>query len=81
MPIQRCTTGVLDVRYCESYDIQLPSTLKTVGTYAFSHLEKVDSITIPDGVTSIGIQAFRDVPHIEYHGTASGSPWGALSIN
>ena len=25
--------------------------------------------------------AFKDVPHIEYHGKATGSPWGAISVN
>lgn len=38
-------------------------------------------VVIPDSVTSIGYQAFNNVSHITYNGTATGSPWGALAIN
>lgn len=37
--------------------------------------------TIPDSVTSIDDNALKGVKHVTYHGTATGSPWGALSIN
>lgn len=46
---------------------------------AFSSI--VASVTIPNTVTRIGRRAFYDVRHIEYHGTATGSPWGAWSMN
>ena len=36
---------------------------------------------IPNSVTSIGEDAFYLVTTIYYTGTATGSPWGALSVN
>ena len=42
---------------------------------------RTKDVIIPDTVTSIEDQAFQEVPHISYSGTASGAPWGALSIN
>ncbi len=42
-----------------------------------SHLE-IETITVPDGVMVIGNKAFSLVP---YHGSATGSPWGANTIN
>ena len=44
-------------------------------TYNIRHL------IVPNSVTTIGNQAFYDVRHIEYHGTAEGAPWYALSMN
>ena len=49
--------------------------------YVFDRCSNLTSVIIPDSVTSIDEYAFWHVPHIEYHGTATGSPWGALSIN
>ncbi len=45
-----------------------------------SHLE-IETITVPDGVTVIGNKAFSLVPNVIYHGTATGSPWGANTVN
>ena len=53
----------------------------SIGSYAFSGCSGLTSVTIPNGVTSIGSQAFNLVRHIEYYGSATGSPWGALSMN
>lgn len=61
--------------------INIPSGVTTIGNGAFSNLTSMTSITVPDGVLSIGTSAFSKVPHIEYHGSATGSPWNALSIN
>ena len=39
----------------------------------------VKEIVIPNSVTHIGANAFSQVKHIEYHGSAV--PWGAKSMN
>ena len=38
-------------------------------------------MTIPNSVTSIGEFAFYQVQNINYSGSATGSPWGAKSVN
>lgn len=59
----------------------IPDSVTTIGRSAFYDCKSLESVIIPDGVTTIGQNAFYNVPHIEYHGTASGQPWGAISIN
>ena len=39
------------------------------------------NITIPDSVQSIHDEAFKDVAHVYYNGTATGAPWGARAFN
>ena len=34
-----------------------------------------------DGVETIGEKAFGSIKNVVYHGTATGSPWGALTVN
>ena len=43
--------------------------------------ENLKNIIISDSVRYIEENAFKDIPHIEYHGSASGAPWGAKSMN
>lgn len=61
--------------------VTIPSTVTTIGLNAFDGCNKITSLTIPDAVATIGENAFNNVRHIEYHGTALGAPWGALSMN
>ena len=61
--------------------IILPNSVTSIGYYAFSSCSSLISITIPNSVTSIGGSAFYNVPNIVYNGTATGSPWGARSVN
>ena len=61
--------------------ITLGTGLKSIGQRAFMDCSGVESITIPDSVASIGSNAFGGVPHIEYHGNATGAPWGAKTMN
>ena len=39
--------------------VQLPSTLKSIGSYAFSYNENLKSIKLPDGLETIEIGAFQ----------------------
>lgn len=61
--------------------IQLPNSVTTIGQSAFSRCISLKDLMIPDTVTTIGEYAFNEVPHITYHGPATGSPWEAKSIN
>lgn len=61
-------------------NVEIPSTVTSIDAYAFYRCTSLD-LTIPNSVTSISSNALYKVPHITYHGSASGSPWGALSKN
>ena len=56
-------------------------SVTSIGEYAFFRCYSRTSITIPTSVTSIGDDAFLDVPNVVYYGTATGSPWGARIVN
>ncbi len=61
--------------------ITIPNGVTSIGSLAFYNCSGLTSITIPNSVTSIGSSAFYKVKHIIYTGNATGSPWGAISIN
>lgn len=74
------TIGVLAFYYCTDLkSISLPSTLKSIGTRALYNCWKLKPLVVPDTVETIGADAFYGVPMsgINYHGSASGAPWGA----
>ena len=64
--------------------VELPNTLLKIGTDCFTvdfTLQKEDfSIVVPESVTEIGENAFRNVPKLYYKGTATGAPWGAKEV-
>lgn len=55
--------------------------ITSIGPWAFKECSRLEDLSISDKVIEIGEQAFVNVPHIEYHGTATGAPWGAKSMN
>ena len=61
--------------------VTIGNSVTSIGNYAFGDCSGLTSVTIPNSVTSIGNYAFRNVRHIIYNGTATGSPWGAFSVN
>lgn len=79
--------GVIKIEYKAFYEctnlnnVTLPSTLTEIEYDAFYGCTNLSNLTIPSTVTEIGIRAFENVPHVTYHGSAEGSPWGALAIN
>lgn len=61
--------------------VTLSNTLTSIGEKAFYYCYGLNSLTIPNSVTSIGNNAFYLITNVVYTGTATGSPWGAKSIN
>ena len=52
-----------------------------LGDRAFKGCSSLVELTVPDGVESIGDEAFAEVQHVYYHGPANGEPWGANAMN
>ncbi len=46
-------------------NITLPSTLLTIGDYAFSNCEQIEQFVIPQSVTAIGTRAFADCKRLQ----------------
>ena len=61
--------------------VTIPSSVASIGILVFEGCSGLTSVTIPSSVTSISGSAFYNVRHIEYYGSATGSPWGAISMN
>lgn len=62
-------------------NVTISNTVKRIGTKAFSGCTSLTNLSVPNSVTTIDSDAFKDVSHVTYSGTATGSPWGAKSIN
>lgn len=57
------------------------SKLTNIVQFAFEGCIGLTSITIPNSVTSIGMGSFYGVANINYDGSATGLPWGAIYWN
>lgn len=69
-------------RYCSGLtNIIIPNSVTNIGMYAFSGCYGLINLIVPDSVVNIGKYAFGGILNVEYHGTASGSPWDAKMIN
>ena len=62
-------------------NVEISDSITKIGKNAFSGCTSLENLVIPDNVVNIGENAFENVPHIEYHGIATGAPWGAKSMN
>ena len=68
--------------YCKGLtSVTIPNSVTSIGNGAFEYCSGLTSVIIPNSVTSIEEYAFGQVRNIEYNGTATGSPWGALTVN
>ena len=82
IPNSVTSIGYRAFEYCSSLtSITIPNSVTSIGSSAFWGCSSLTSITIPNSVTSIGEWAFENVPNVVYNGTATGSPWGARSVN
>lgn len=64
----------------EVHAVDIPPTVTAIGHLALSGTQIVE-LTVPDDVDTIGQKAFNLVKNVIYHGTATGAPWGALTVN
>ena len=68
--------------YCSGLiNVTIPNSVTNIGIYAFCGCNGLASVTVPNSVTSIENQAFYLVKNIVYNGSATGGPWGALTVN
>lgn len=58
----------------------IPSTVTSIGTKALSNTG-IFELTVPDGIDTIRANAFQRISNVIYHGSATGSPWGAKTVN
>ena len=59
----------------------IPNSINIIEHFAFEGCTRLTSVNIPNSVWYIGQDAFLRVKHIIYNGVATGSPWGAFSVN
>lgn len=63
----------------QTYNVDLPNSLTTIGVSAFENQNKLEKISIPQGVTSIGDKAFygcTKLAHVDVYGDPANIYWG-----
>ena len=58
----------------------IPATVTSIGRLALASTS-INDLIVHDNVETIETNAFRLIKNVEYHGSATGSPWGALTVN
>ncbi len=82
IPNSVTSIGSIAFSSCSSLtSVTIPNSVTSIGSNAFQGCRSLTSVTIPNSVTSIGFEAFYMVNNIIYSGEATGSPWGAKSVN
>lgn len=89
IPANVKTIGASAFNYCTGItSVTFSGTPTSIGVSAFdtrsmfsTDPSNLKTLTVPDGISSIGSGAFNGIGHVYYSGTATGSPWGALAIN
>ena len=67
---------------CSQFNnLSIGDNVVNIPAYSFYKCKELNSPQIPNSVLTIGDSAFYMVPNIVYSGSASGCPWGALSVN
>lgn len=66
--------------HAEVKSVSIPATVTSIGRLALAATSIYD-LNVHDNVETIEPNAFRLIKNVEYHGNASGSPWGALTVN
>ena len=74
-------TTLLACSSAATESITIPDGVTSIGSWAFKGCTGLTSVTVPNSVTTIGYDAFQSVFYVVYSGTATGSPWGAKSVN
>ena len=62
-------------------DVIIPESVTIIRNNAFNNCLSLSNLKVPNNVVKIGENVFIGVRNIEYSGVATGSPWGAKSIN
>ena len=64
----------------EIKSVVFPPTIRSIGKRALS-MTGIFELTVPDAVDTIKANAFKYIANVIYHGSATGSPWGAKTVN